>query len=258
MDDGQITTDELKTLGRGFLGRGGLFPGARDGHGFRGPRRRSAAAAAGTAVRPPAPRRRRPADRSLHLADLDARRHVPAGVVLPGGGHALRTGSRRRVAAARRDDPERGREMTPISARSLPPGTTRTGRASPTAASNPGNARHAASLRNIRLLWHHHALLMGIRGRPRRSEDGRRGPRADRPRLTRGSRSRGPGPRTTGVRRSRPVRCVSGCGPPHGLTPGPARSGNIRLLMAYTTVAWLMCMRGRPRRSEDGRRGSPR
>lgn len=36
MDDGQITTDELKTLGRGFLGRGGLLPGARDGHGFRG------------------------------------------------------------------------------------------------------------------------------------------------------------------------------------------------------------------------------
>ncbi len=37
MDDGQITTDELKTLGRGFLGGGGLFPGAGHGHGFRGP-----------------------------------------------------------------------------------------------------------------------------------------------------------------------------------------------------------------------------
>ena len=33
---------------------------------------------------------------------------------------------------------------------------------------------------------------------------------------------------------------------------------SMRSLMAHTTVSWLMCMRGRPRRSEDGRRVSPR
>ena len=43
-----------------------------------------------------------------------------------------------------------------------------------------------------------------------------------------------------------------------GLDADRAPSRILRSLMSHTTVSWLMCMRGRPRRSEDGRRVSPR
>ncbi len=43
-----------------------------------------------------------------------------------------------------------------------------------------------------------------------------------------------------------------------GLDAEPRSSRILRSLMSHTTVSWLMCMRGRPRRSEDGRRVSPR
>jgi hypothetical protein len=47
------------------------------------------------------------------------------------------------------------------------------------------------------------------------------------------------------------ARLCFGCGGNQGLTQN-LPSSILRHLMTHTSVSWLMCMRGRPRRSETG------